>query len=264
MQKTEKPDYSDQLCPICKVNPARTGTEYEFDKDYNHNDPKYDDDDYYYDTDPKVKKIYFVDRCKSCEDKREARRLEHMDRARIKKIPEIITRYGVNKQHRNAALSDISVELREKVGNKKSLFIHGKCGTGKTYLAAAIVREELAKDRRADVYLIDIDDLLSEIKSTFGTNVSNAEETEQELVERYATVETLCLDDIGAEKVTDWSASVLRRIINKRDGGEMRTIFTSNYSLDELTERLGDRITSRISGMCEAICLAGSDRRLNK
>lgn len=259
----QKPDYSDQLCPICKVNPAKTGTEYEFHDDYNHNDPKYDDDDYCYDTDPKVKKIYFVDRCKSCEDKREARRLGHLDRARIKKIPEIITRYGVNKQHRNAALSDISVELREKVGNKKSLFIHGKCGTGKTYLAAAIVREELALDRHADVFMVDVDDLLSEIKSTFDQN-ANPAKTEQELIEWYVGVETLCLDDIGAEKVTDWSASVLRRIINKRDGGEMRTIFTSNYSLDELTERLGDRIASRISGMCEVICLAGSDRRLNK
>ena len=256
----QKPDFSGQLCHVCKVNPATTEHDWEFPDDYDHNI----DRDYPYEDDPKVHKVYFPGPCPSCEAARERRRLERAERIRIKKIPDIIMRYGVNKQHRNASLSGFSAEILSSVKSKKSLFIHGKCGTGKTYLAAAIAREELAKDRRADVYMIDIDDLLSEIKSTFSANGGNAEETEQELVERYATVETLCLDDIGAEKVTDWSASVLRRIINKRDGGEMRTIFTSNYSLDELTERLGDRIASRISGMCEVIFLAGSDRRLKK
>ena len=256
MQKPEKPDYSDQLCHICKTNPATTEHDWEFDADYDHDLNR--NEDYFYEDDPKVKKVYFPGPCPSCEAVREKRRLDRLERIRVKKIPETIARYGVKKQHRNANLLDFPAEVLDSVESGKSLFIHGKCGTGKTYLAAAIIREELVLNRKANVFMVDVDDLLSEIKSTFG---ANAEGTEQELIEWYAAVETLCLDDIGAEKVTEWSASALRRIIEKREANEMRTIFTSNLGLNELAELFGDRIASRISGMCKTVHLTGADRR---
>jgi len=41
-----------------------------------------------------------------------------------------------------------------------------------------------------------------------------------------------------------------------------RTVFTSNLSVAEVAERLGDRIASRIVGMGCVLHLDGKDRRL--
>jgi DNA replication protein DnaC len=40
------------------------------------------------------------------------------------------------------------------------------------------------------------------------------------------------------------------------------TIITSNLTLEEVSEKVGDRIASRIAGMCKVIELKGIDRRV--
>jgi len=39
-------------------------------------------------------------------------------------------------------------------------------------------------------------------------------------------------------------------------------LITSNLTLDEIAEKVGDRIASRIAGMCKVVEVRGKDRRI--
>ena len=54
-------------------------------------------------------------------------------------------------------------------------------------------------------------------------------------VRHYSTVELLLIDDIGAEKVTDWGRDeILGTILQSRMNNHLTTFFTSNLSIEEL------------------------------
>ena len=72
----------------------------------------------------------------------------------------------------------------------------------------------------------------------------------------------MIIDDIGAEKLTEFVRQTFYYIINEREQWLKKTIITSNYSLDELDEYIDGRISSRIAGMCEIVELGGKDRRV--
>jgi DNA replication protein DnaC len=59
----------------------------------------------------------------------------------------------------------------------------------------------------------------------------------------------LCLDDLGAEKTTEYAITTLYLIIDRRIRNEMQTIITTNLSLDEIEATLGARIASRLAEM---------------
>src|SRR3990167_9483378 len=71
----------------------------------------------------------------------------------------------------------------------------------------------------------------------------------------------LIIDDIGAEKMSDWVRQILYYIINEREQRLLPTVITSNFSLQQIAEQIDIRISSRIAGMCKLIKLTGMDRR---
>ena len=56
----------------------------------------------------------------------------------------------------------------------------------------------------------------------------------------------LILDDIGAEKVTDWVQDTLFRMVDGRYRREKPIFYTSNLKPKELVDKLGQRIYDRI------------------
>ena len=87
-----------------------------------------------------------------------------------------------------------------------------------------------------------------------------------ELKQKVMGVDLLVLDDIGTEAWTDWASTVMFEIINDRYINKRRTIFTSNLDPNELANRIGangEKIVSRIFGMCYVRKMNGKDRRLN-
>lgn len=91
------------------------------------------------------------------------------------------------------------------------------------------------------------------------------EETPFEMAERIATFEgTLCIDDIGAEKMTAFVQQITYYIINYREQEMLHTLITSNFGLQQIDEQIDTRISSRLGGMCKVVKLTGKDRRLLK
>lgn len=172
-------------------------------------------------------------------------------------------------------LLEIGVPSRFKVATVKridsttdSMYLTGEKGTGKTHLAAAIVRElvldKTPRHRRSvvdDIGWISVPDLLLEIRGAFR---DHSERSEGDIIEQYSDYKLLVLDDLGAEKTTEWSLQTLYTIIDRRYREERQTIITSNLSLDELADKLDDRIASRLSELCRVVVLTGPDRRIQK
>ena len=80
--------------------------------------------------------------------------------------------------------------------------------------------------------------------------------------------ELLVLDDLGAERPTDWVEETMNLIVNTRYNDKRPTIFTSNYEdvpdtddLDSLLVRVGFRMHSRLREMCEFLEYGGPDYR---
>lgn len=185
--------------------------------------------------------------------------------------------------------------LTEPFFNNNGIFFWGKPGTGKTYLCAALIRDYYLRFPKKirwyetsypqgekyaeyisppDPVMVTVPDLFMDIKSRFGKPEGYAEGQTNEigfrdmndaqLIDYFCKTPILFLDDIGTEKTTDWAFQTLYTIIDRRYREFRQTVITSNLSLNELSDRTGDRITSRIAEMCNVIELKGKDRRLEK
>lgn len=139
---------------------------------------------------------------------------------------------------------------------KKGLYFYGEPGSGKTHLMAAIANYLIHKE---NVRFITSPELLLSIRKAFGSTVS-----EEGLLDQLSKVPLLIIDDIGSEKPTEWVQETLFVLIDRRYTNLMPTLFTSNYSLDELKDRLGYRTASRIAEMTQVVELQANDYRIRK
>ncbi len=145
--------------------------------------------------------------------------------------------------------------LAEQTDIEKSYFIFGEAGTGKTLYSVALVREILRRNylggRCLVARFITFDDILLEIRSSFN---QDSVARERDIIDRYRQADWLILDDFGASKQSDWTYQVLYSIINYRYEYLKPVIITSNFSLPQLAEKLGDdRTVSRLLSMCNRI-----------
>lgn len=135
-----------------------------------------------------------------------------------------------------------------------SLLIFGGVGTGKTHQAYGAIRTLALAGISLNWELITAGDL-------FGRLRPNARTNSEDVLERYSTTGVLVLDDLGAEKGTEWTESVLYRLINHRYVHHCPTIVTTNIHPAELRDAVGDRVVSRLREMTHRVVLEGADRR---
>ncbi len=144
---------------------------------------------------------------------------------------------------------------------QKGLYLSGSFGSGKTFLIGALLNE-LEEKKNVTTELIYFPEVLKDLKDW---------EFYDAKMNYYQTVDVLCIDDIGAEKVSEWSRDeVLGTILQSRMNSHLPTFFTSNLTLEELEIHLAGkeldklkarRIIERIKQLTEELSLVSENRR---
>lgn len=161
---------------------------------------------------------------------------------------------------------------------QRGLLLVGPVGVGKTHLAVAIISELILR-KGVQCLFYDYRELLKQIRSSYDPS---AVVTEADVLRPVLEVPVLLLDELGAERPSDWVWDTVSYIINTRYNDRRTTIFTTNYpnapsaeadegrakSAEERAARektLGDQVTermrSRLHEMCYIVRLDGPDFR---
>src|SRR5262245_43686166 len=154
------------------------------------------------------------------------------------------------------------------------LLILGPCGVGKTHLAVAVLRE-LVYRREVEGIFYDFRELLRKIQNSYNA-LSQGSETE--ILKPVLESPVVVLDDLGAERPTEWVRDTFAYILNSRYNRKLTTVITTNFedrvphartigdgarlaAEETLEERIGVRLRSRLHEMCKVIQLEGDDFR---
>ncbi len=198
------------------------------------------------------------------EAERERERREHPERVMAEYIPKKFLSKSLESFAGSDPVKNLCIEyangfIREKMcregkpiidkglaGYPGSLLFSGKTGCGKTHLAVAIVRELVKRNAVYRVRFITAPEFLLEIRATFksGDGV-----TESDILDKYSKCELLILDDLGAEKVSDFTIQSLYLVIDRRNRDLRPTIVTTNLTLEEIETQIDARMASRLADM---------------
>ncbi len=179
-----------------------------------------------------------------------------------------LTRLDITKESAayKTSLAHIAALLQQERA-QKGLYLWGKPGVGKSYLAAGIANHYAKLNK--SVAFVNVPKLISELKLLFREH-----EAMERKLKRMGAADVLVLDDIASESITAWSRDeVLLPLLDQRMEQHRLTFFSGNYSMDECKERYvttgnqmsepmaAERIADRIRALANAEFIKGNSRR---
>jgi len=155
----------------------------------------------------------------------------------------------------------------------RGLLFMGGPGLGKTHLVVSILKQIILEEE-VDGKFVDFFQLLSDIRHGY-----SHDQSEMSLIEPYLKSRVLVIDELAKGRNNEWEQTILDQFISSRyNAADKVTLFTTNYSdqgsastdtngrtisfqKQSLEEKVGDRIFSRLSQMCDFIKMEGEDYR---
>lgn len=140
-----------------------------------------------------------------------------------------------------AIIADYAKNFDDNLENGRCMIFIGKVGTGKTHLAAALLREIISQGHTG--LFISAGDLISDIRDTWreDSGVST-----KELTKRFIDIDLLVIDEIGVQRSTDNEREILFSILNQRYNDVKPTILLTNCTIKEVQSYIGMRIYDRL------------------
>ncbi len=142
-------------------------------------------------------------------------------------------------------------------GNAGNLLLMGGTGVGKTHLTTALAKSVI--ERGIDVFYESAPNVMNDFeRERFGR------EDAERRTDKYFAVTLLIIDDLGAEVITDYTASCLYNLINTRLNHGLVTVINTNFDTEEIEERYTQRISSRLLGEFTQFAIEAEDIRQAK
>lgn len=136
---------------------------------------------------------------------------------------------------------------RVAAGDPANGLILGPVGAGKTWSAWAALRR--------------CHDLGVDVRGTTAADLLECLRPDGPGATRLVEAGVLLIDDIAAERKTEWTADQMARVIDDRHRHRRPTLITSNLDPTALETWLGERTYSRLAGGAVAWWFDGPDRR---
>lgn len=136
----------------------------------------------------------------------------------------------------------------------KGLVFYGNVGTGKTFYAACIANALIDSGRPCLV--TNFVRLANELNANF--------DRRQEFLDGLNRYDLLVIDDLAAERDTEYMSEIVQTVIDSRYRAKLPTIITTNLTAEELknpAEIRRQRTYSRLLEMCLPVEITGKDRR---
>lgn len=121
------------------------------------------------------------------------------------------------------------------------MLMNGMPGCGKSHLAGAAAWR--AVERGMTARFMNVCETMARIRWSFD---HPEDEDESEIVQGALEADVLVLDDVGAEKATEFVVERLFLIVNGRLAQRRATLVTTNLDARGLADRLGLRLSSRL------------------
>lgn len=139
----------------------------------------------------------------------------------------------------------------------KGLLIYGSVGTGKTYMAASIANALI--DHGYPCLVTNFARLVNTIQGMMKDKQAYMDSLDQ--------FDLLVIDDLGAERSTEYMDETIQNIIDARYRSGKPLIVTTNLTINEISNAADlkrQRTYSRLLEMCVPIQFDGKDRRREK
>jgi DNA replication protein DnaC len=137
--------------------------------------------------------------------------------------------------------------LEDNLEAGRGLWFDGPVGTGKTSIAILVAKAAKQAGRSYAVY--PVPRLLAEIKRTFDRDASDSY---LGFFRRLCSVDLLVLDDLGAEKQTEWVLEQLYSIVNERWQDRRSIVVTTNIP-DEDPDAPGLQLRATVRELCDVV-----------
>lgn len=136
----------------------------------------------------------------------------------------------------------------------KGLLLFGNVGTGKTFLAACVANALI--DKGVPCLVTNFARIANTVQGLF--------EGRQEYYDSLNKFPLLVIDDLSAERKTEYMQEIVFNVIDARSRAKLPLIITTNLTREELQHPADityQRIFSRLFEMCTPIEITGKDRR---
>lgn len=200
---------------------------------------------------------------REAEEKRKRDRMQRLDSMRRTGFPDAEMREWT------FAKSDHGDQRNETIARKyvanfaamreqgTGLLLCGQVGTGKSFLAAAIANELISQG--TPCLMTNFSRIISRISEKFGGD--------QKYLDDLNRFDLLIIDDLGAERDSDFTWEKVMNVIDARYRAGLPIIITTNLGPKDFADR-GDirrqRVFSRLKEMCICLEVKGEDRRGKK